>query len=71
MILKEDIDQAQEAIKKNPVNPDIKCKLLFIMYAQAFANGASAMINKWEEIMGPYQEQYRAYSGDTIKPTRS
>lgn len=64
MILKEDIDQAQEAIKENPVNPDIKDKLLFIMYAQAFANGASSMINKWEELMGPYQEQYRHYSGD-------
>jgi hypothetical protein len=68
MITKEAIDQAQEAIKKNPVNPDIKDKLLFIMYAQAFANGAKSMINKWEEIMGPYQDQYRSHSGDTNKP---
>ena len=64
MITKEAIDQAQEAIKKNPVNPDIKDKLLFVLYAQAFSNGASAMIGKWEELMGPYQEQYRHYSGD-------
>tara|TARA_Y100001973_G_C5204882_1_gene340720 strand:+ start:4235 stop:4429 length:195 start_codon:yes stop_codon:yes gene_type:complete len=64
MILKEDWDQAQEAIKKNPNNPDIKCKVLFIFYAHAYINGNKAILNKWEEIMGPYQEQWRAHSGD-------
>lgn len=65
MITAKDLNQAQEAIKQNPVNPDIKCKLLYLIYAQAFANGAKSMIKKWEQIMGPYHDQYRSHSGDT------
>ena len=64
MITGKDLQQAQEAIKENPINPDIKCKILFMFYAQAFMNGNKAIIDKWEEIMGPYNEQYRSYSAD-------
>ncbi len=64
IISNQEVTQCWEAIKENPVNPPIKSKILFILYAQAFSNGAMAMINKWKELMGPYHDQYRHYSGD-------
>jgi len=63
MISAKDIQQAQEAIKVNSVNPDIKNRLLFMLYAQAFMNGSNAVMAKWEEIMGPHQSQYKLPPG--------